>query len=525
VEGKLKNKSATNAKKVVREGIENYYFVYSMEAPTDPDAAPAAATAATPAVVADATLEKMNYLFSEVTGPIRYMGFSSVNGITVCLDVPGDIPGTTFTTYLVKLCLVLPRDEKIQIRTSFADPNGTGETFPKLIQNEKDFVMEANIQTEIFGRSDADDGSIFLHQPLCPNVLDCRVYDPIAAVYILRQCKQKEIAKNGDRDEDYFVFSQLLTLFESNPTLRLGVILMPFLRRYTTVSELIQGKPTDYKQSVCTSVWANAIRLLQLGYLHLDMHQKNIMVVEPLQKDSPADIALIDFGLCQRFETLIRKTYNTNSRELTNLMHFVQHTPGQRSELTPGEYSFAHYYQWVFKEDLNVPTNRELYRNMISLDESHESRAEACLTMVRRIVQTDSLFLTLDFGSRVFKSPQCKNSLQVFFSRSDQFLYEDYNPNPFARPSVFQVLKNRNHPKMKTMVGFILRYFLYYQRQRDSADRLLDRRSERYNRAHDLSVRATSTLAKCPGRTCTIMGGRKTRKKMRKTKKQKRKNK
>jgi hypothetical protein len=429
------------------------------------------------------TFEKMNYLFTNASGPIEYMGFSSAYGITVCLD----IPGTNLTTYLVKLCLVSEAESDIETSIRFSNPNGTGEQLSKRIQNQVDFVMEARIQTDIFLRSDQGDGRNFLHRPLCPSVHHYQILDNESAKYILKRCKQKEISKNRGIDKAFFVFSQLFELFNNRKTLELGVILMPFLRRYTTVYKAI--KDTN-KRSVCTSVWANAIRLLQLGYLHLDMHQNNIMVVNPIRDTTP-DVALIDFGLCQRFDRFILKTYPYPIP--------TRFDRNGRQELTPGEYSFAFYYKWVFQEDVDVPTNQELYTKMIS-SSSFQTRKLACLTLVRRIVQTDSLNMTLHYGYQVFKSPQCRSCLEVFLGERRRLSYKDW----LTPLSVFGVLRSEEMDEdMKGMTKSIVEYFDYYRRERE------------YNRVHDLSARATSALANCPTEKCTIMGGRKTKKQKR----------
>jgi hypothetical protein len=216
-------------------------------------------------------MHKLNHIM-RTSRSFRVLGETSSFGVIVVVEL---YDGSQYVEYAIKFGLYLPDEQ-----------HGHAEqTFRKRIQPVRFFHNEVKIQKQLYSKSTESYISV------CPDVLGEVLFSFQQSQHILSEL-------NEVRGSITPIFQDLSMI----PNCRLGVICMPFMRKFVTLDEYAQKGTREEVNLACRTTIVSLLIMLSTGILHCDGHAGNIMISNT---EFSMFSIFIDFGLSVEYNTLI----------------------------------------------------------------------------------------------------------------------------------------------------------------------------------------------------------------------------
>lgn len=194
-------------------------------------------------------------------------------------------------------------------------PSLVDDTLEMDVTTSENFLNEIRIQTDVYKKTNNN------LEAVCPPI----VYSNIVNNTGEKSRAQKLLSvmiNNMPNDENKVFLHRMRSLYESNLTLKLGVIAMSFAENYDTLWNVMKNT-TNSGQRIMYQYLAvyELLRLYDIGYMHGDYHENNILVNTQYHYNTLENIYLgrcliIDYGLAFKNKYVNVLTVNEPSVKL-----------------------------------------------------------------------------------------------------------------------------------------------------------------------------------------------------------------
>ena len=171
------------------------------------------------------------------------------------------------------------------------------DTIDMRVTPSEDFINEIKIQTDVYKKTNEN------LEAVCPPI----VYSNIVNNTNIRSSAQHlllTMIQQMPNDEHKEFLKKMKTMYEDNNNIKLGVIVMSFAENYDMLRDVLENPEYNIGQKIMYKYLAvyELIRLYDIGYMHGDYHQENILINTNYKYNNLEDIyhgrcLIIDYGL------------------------------------------------------------------------------------------------------------------------------------------------------------------------------------------------------------------------------------
>jgi len=228
--------------------------------------------------------------------------YSSLSGFIFTLTIPEnksrykDQHNNIITSLLLKIVFI--EDDE----SSFVYIDNDDKKNIKVTETKQSFIKETLIQSDIWFES------INYKQEISPSVANLSIFDEISSITLLNKMIEK--ANNDINTNNILIFLKKVIINRKNVSKGIGLLTMKNYENTTTyynfTSSFNPYDPMKYStfRTVSKHLLIKLIRLADIGYIHLDLHDSNILVI------NNNNCLIIDFGRVGKITDEIRGEIN-----------------------------------------------------------------------------------------------------------------------------------------------------------------------------------------------------------------------
>lgn len=373
--------------------------------------------------------------------------YSSLSGFIFTLTIPEnksrykDQYNNTITSLLLKIVFI--EDDE----SSFIYINKEDKKDTKSIETKQSFIKESLIQSDIWFES------INYKQEISPSVANLSIFDEISSITLLNKIIEK--VNNGMNTNNILIFLKKIIINRKEVSKGIGILTMKNYENTTTyfnfTSSFNSNLPMNYStfRIVSKNLLIKLIRLADIGYIHLDLHDSNVLVI------NDNNCLIIDFGRVGQItdelrgeinvlknnikiykEIKLKKNRNSIIKSCKNIISYIREIDK--------EYQLINYnakdgqMSWIKKINRNIIYDDEFVAMLINELEHEDINKD-------ELEYRNELKIQMNKNIKSQMTSIGENQLQSYLRLIDPNKIQAYNINNFLR------LFN-NTRKHKTMI-------------------------------------------------------------------------